>query len=250
MTDGSLTGKVALITGAASGIGRAAALLFAATGASVAMVDKNLLGMIETGTAIKAAGGRCDEFLFDLRQLSAIPKLVHFILDRLNRVDILLNIAGVTEGADFLDVDDVLWNEILAVNTRAPFILMQEVGRHMIARGGGGKIVNVSSSSSFRASPVAAAYSTSKAALNQLTRVASQKLASFNINVNAVVPGFTDTSMMAGAPREWIKEGPLANPFQRISTPADVARVMLFLSLPDSRQMTGQLVHTSAGAVV
>jgi NAD(P)-dependent dehydrogenase (short-subunit alcohol dehydrogenase family) len=214
------------------------------------LVDKNTAGMEETSAMIKAAGhGITENFTYDLMNWTGLASLVSSIIAKCGRVDILLNIAGVSEGKNIMDVDAALWDEVFTVNMRSPFILMQEVGKHMIARGGGGKIVNVSSSAAYRASFTPTVYSTSKAGINQLTRVMGHALAKHDINVNAVVPGFTETAMTTPLPREWIKEGALANPFKRISTPEDVAGVMLFLCQPASRQISGQMIHTSAGAV-
>ena len=250
MAERRLEGKVALVTGAASGIGRAAARTFADEGSHVAMVDKNGDGLSETAKMIKESGGSSESFQFDLMNWQGISGLVASILGKPGHIDILLNIAGISEGVDFLEVDGQLWDDIMTVDLRAPFILMQEVGKHMIARGGSGKMVNVSSSSALRASSIAVVYSTAKAGLIQLTRIASQKFGPHDINVNVILPGFTDTPMMEFAPKEWISEGPLANPFKRISTPEEVAKIILFLCLPESRQITGHQVNTSAGSLV
>jgi NAD(P)-dependent dehydrogenase (short-subunit alcohol dehydrogenase family) len=249
MTEKSLSGQVALITGAASGIGRAAARIFAAAGAQIAMVDKNGAGLAEVSKEIHAIGTRGESFTFDLMNWNYIPGLVKTIVAKFGKIDLLLNIAGVSEGKEFLDMDAATWDEVLTVNLRSPFVLMQEVGRHMIERGGGGKMVNVSSQAAYRGSFSNTAYGASKAALNHLTRVAAATFGKYDVNVNAVVPGFTDTPMTAPLPREWIKDSPLANPFHRISTPEDVANVMLFLCQPMSRQIHSQMIHTSAGAV-
>jgi len=131
-----------------------------------------------------------------------------------------------------------------------------EPGRHMVARGGGGKIVNVSSSSAFRAMQSNTAYGSSKAGLVQLTRSAAAELGRYDINVNAVAPGLTDTAMTApmfrdtDAMQKAVTRGPLANVFRRPSEAADVAEAIVFLCLPGSRQITAQTIHTSAGAVV
>jgi NAD(P)-dependent dehydrogenase (short-subunit alcohol dehydrogenase family) len=132
---------------------------------------------------------------------------------------------------------------------------MKHVARHMIERGGGGRIVNISSSSAFRARNSRIAYATSKAALVQLTRCAAAELGRHDINVNAVAPGITKTGMTRafGGDEALLRiasSGPLENLFHRVSEPADVAAAILFLCLPASRQITGQTIHTSAGAVV
>ena len=134
-------------------------------------------------------------------------------------------------------------------------LLMKHVARHMIDRGGGGRIVNLSSSSAFRARNSPIAYATSKAAIVQLTRSAAAELGRYDINVNAIAPGITATAMTQAlgdfaALQRVASSGALENLFHRVSQPEDVAAAVLFLCLPGSRQVTGQTLHTSAGAVV
>ena len=237
------------MTGAASGIGRATAAAMAQADVAVAMVDRDTAGMELACGEIRSAGGVCQAFPIDLSDWSGVPALVETVLSALGRIDILVNAAGVSDGQSLLDLDAATWDRVYAINVRSPLALMQEVGRHMIARGGGGKIVNVSSSSAFRSRSTPACYGSSKAALNHLTRVAACEFGPHDINVNAVVPGVTATAMTAGMPPEVTKTGPLANFFDRVSQADDVANVIRFLCLPESRQITGQMVHTSAGAV-
>jgi NAD(P)-dependent dehydrogenase (short-subunit alcohol dehydrogenase family) len=145
---------------------------------------------------------------------------------------------------------------VLAIDLTAPFLLLQAVGRRMIARGQGGSIVNVGSSSAYRAVSSGAAYGAAKAGLGSLTRSAAWEFGPHGVNVNLVAPGVTRTPItesafggpdgMAAA----VREGPLANLLGRVSEPADVAAVIGFLCLPGARQITGQVVHTSAGAIV
>jgi NAD(P)-dependent dehydrogenase (short-subunit alcohol dehydrogenase family) len=154
-----------------------------------------------------------------------------------------------------LEIDDENWDFVHTVNLKAPMLLMQHVARHMIDRGGGGRIINISSSSAFRARNSPIAYATSKAAIVQLTRCAAAELGPYDINVNAIAPGITATAMTralgnAEALDGLASSGPLENLFHRVSQPEDVAAAILFLSLPGSRQITGQTIHTSAGAVV
>ncbi|MBY0400629.1 SDR family oxidoreductase, partial [Myxococcota bacterium] len=171
-------------------------------------------------------------------------------------IDILVNAAGIAgEEADVLTQSEANWDRVLAIDLKAPFRLIQEVGRHMVARGGGGRIVNVTSSSAHRARRVMAPYGAAKAGLAQLTRTAAADLGRYDINVNAVAPGVTMTPMTAtiGDEAEFAKviaEGPLANLLGRASKAEDVADAIVYLCLPGSRQITGQTIHTSAGAIV
>jgi NAD(P)-dependent dehydrogenase (short-subunit alcohol dehydrogenase family) len=256
MATNRLTGRVAVVTGGASGIGRATVLALAAEGARIAIVDRDADGANAVASEIAAAGGQAMAIVVDLADPSAIASTVDAVLAELGRVDILVNSAGVS-GAPHsaIDFSDEKYEQVMAINLRAPFLLTRAIGQHMISRGGGGRIVNLSSSSAFRATYSPAIYAATKAGINGLTRAAAADLGAHDINVNAVAPGVTDTPMNAGfggADRlaAAAASGPLANLLARHSEPEDVASVVVFLCLPESRQITGQVIHTSAGLVV
>jgi NAD(P)-dependent dehydrogenase (short-subunit alcohol dehydrogenase family) len=251
-----LSGKVAIVTGGASGIGRAAVAALLGAGATVAALDRDESGLGEVVEDGAKAGGTAIGLVADLADAERIPELVARVLQRFGRIDILVNCAGVAgRGQTLLELDQHDWDLVHGVNLKAPLLLMKHVARHMIERGGGGRIVNISSSSAFRARNSPIAYATSKAALVQLTRCAAAELGRHDINVNAVAPGITKTGMTRafGGDEALLRiasSGPLENLFHRVSEPADVAAAILFLCLPASRQITGQTIHTSAGAVV
>ena len=256
MASNALTGQVAVVTGGASGIGRATVLALAAEGARVAIVDRDADGANAVADEITAAGGQALAFVVDLADPSAIAAMVDAVLAEFGRVDILVNSAGVS-GAPHSSVDfsDEKYELVMAINLRAPFLLTRAIGQHMIARGGGGKIVNLSSSSAFRATYAPAIYAATKAGINGLTRATAADLGPHDINVNAVAPGVTDTPMNAGFGgtdrlAAAAASGPLANLLARHSEAEDVANVIVFLCRPESRQITGQVIHTSAGLVV
>ncbi|MEI7785107.1 MAG: SDR family oxidoreductase [Betaproteobacteria bacterium] len=253
---GPLVSQVAVVTGAASGIGAEVARTLCAEGASLALVDRDELALRQLADELRAAGRNCSEHAFDLSQHDGLAQLVGAIHARHGRLDILVNCAALIDGGrTLLDIDLETWNQVYAVNLRAPLLLMQAVARLMIQDGVSGRIVNVTSSSAFRAQMSFPAYGSSKAALTQLTRSAAADLGPHGINVNAVAPGVTVTPMLqkvvglSGA-QQLAETGPLANLLKRPSQPEDVARVVSFLCLPASRQITGQTIHTSAGAVV
>ncbi|MFO0690390.1 MAG: SDR family oxidoreductase [Myxococcota bacterium] len=256
MGEAMLAGKVALVTGAASGIGEATAKMLAGHGAAVAVLDREPAGLERVVSAIHEAGAQATAHRVDLAQIDAIPTVVAEVLRAHGRIDILVNAAGISgEEADVLHQSEANWDRVLAIDLKAPFRLIQEVGRHMVARGSGGRIVNVTSSSAHRARRVMAPYGAAKAGLAQLTRTAAADLGRYDINVNAVAPGVTMTPMTAtiGDEAEFAKviaEGPLSNLLGRASKPEDVADAIVYLCLPGSRQITGQTIHTSAGAVV
>lgn len=255
-TSTSLAGRVALVTGAASGIGRATTEAFAAAGAAVAVVDIDEAGAKAAAQSASSHGVRSEPFLLDLSQTDAIGPCVEAVVSAFGRIDYLVNSAGIIDhGMTLLELDDRVWEKVYRINVKAPLHFTHHVARHMVARGGGGRIVNVSSSSAFRALLSFPAYGSSKAALNQLTRSAAGELGPHDINVNAVVPGVTATPLATALPGlpelgSLAKSGPLANLLGRVSEPEDVSGVILFLCGPDSRQITGQMIHTSAGAVV
>lgn len=250
-----LAGKVALVTGGASGIGRAAVAALLGAGAAVAVLDRNEGGLDAVAEQGQKSGGKVFPLVTDLADPSRIPDAVARVLQHFGRIDFLVNCAGVTGKFQTLLEIDQNWDFVHTVNLKAPMLLMQHVARHMIERGGGGRIVNISSSSAFRARNSPMAYATSKAALVQLTRCAAAELGPHDINVNAVAPGITATAMTqvlgdADALQRAASSGPLENLFHRVAQPEDVAAAILFLCVPASRQITGQTIHTSAGAVV
>jgi NAD(P)-dependent dehydrogenase (short-subunit alcohol dehydrogenase family) len=251
-----LSGQVAVVTGGASGIGRATVFALLRAGAAVAVLDRDEAGANAVAEQGRQAGGAAFALPVDLADTAQIPAAVARVLQQLGRIDILVNCAGVAgRFQSLLDIDEENWDFVYTVNLKAPLLLMKHVARHMVARGGGGRIVNISSSSAFRARNSPVAYASAKAALVQVTRSAAAELGPHNINVNAVAPGITDTGMTralgdAETLQRLASSGPLENLFHRVSQPEDVAAAILFLCLPGSRQITGQTLHTSAGAVV
>jgi NAD(P)-dependent dehydrogenase (short-subunit alcohol dehydrogenase family) len=256
MDSGELAGKVAIVTGAASGIGRATARQLAGLGAAVAVLDIDGAGAERVAGELRAGGAAAIAVIADVGDTDAAERSVREVLDRLGRIDILVNNAGTVSDISLLEHDLATWERIQAVNLRGPFVLMRAVGRHMVERGGGGKIVNVSSSSAFRGERTNAAYAASKAGVTALTRTAAAELGPYDINVNAVAPGLTKTGMTEpyigddDAFLDTVASGPLANLLRRHSQPEDVAAVIVFLCRDASRQVTGQVLHTSAGAVL
>lgn len=251
-----LSGKVALVTGGASGIARATVLTLLQAGAAVAALDRDEAGVNAVVEQGKQSGGKALAIAFDLTDTKSIPGVVERVIRELGRIDILVNAAGVPgRFRSLLESEEQDWDFIHTVNLKAPMLLMKHVAQHMIARGGGGRIVNISSSSAFRARNSPVAYASSKAGIVQLTRSAAAELGRYDINVNAIAPGITATGMTrplggAEALLNLASSGPLENLFHRVSQPEDVAAAILFLCLPGSKQITAQVIHTSAGAVV
>ncbi len=250
-----LEGQVALVTGAAGGIGRAVLTALARKGADVAAVDVDAEGVREAASLVEDLGRKGVAIAADIGSVAEIERSVAAALAALGRIDILVNNAGTGTRERLFDVTEEAWDRVHAVNLRASFFYIQAVGRHMVERAGGGRIISVSSSAGFRAVFTHPVYSSSKAGIDALTRSIASALGEHGINVNAVAPGLTATRMGAGigdeaAQQRAVESGPLANLLQRVSRPEDVAEVIAFLCLPESRQITGQTIHTSAGNVV
>lgn len=256
MSVGALDGEVAVVTGGGSGIGRATVHALAGEGARVAVIDRDVEAAEQVTNEANETGGHAKSFVVDLAERHAIAPLVAAVLADFGHIDILVNSAGISAAPhSALDFSDEAYDAVMNINVRAPFLLTRAVGNHMIERGGGGRIVNLSSSAAFRATASPAVYAASKAAICGLTRAAAADLGPHDVNVNAVAPGMTKTPMTAGlgddaAYQAIVSSGPLENLLHRASEADDVANVILFLCLPQSRQMTGQVLHTSAGTVV
>ena len=246
--------QVAVVTGGASGIGRATAAMLGDFGAAVAVLDIAAAGAAITADGILASGGVAQKVEVDLAQGSAPIEAAVEKAARLGPIRILINCAAVISRTDgIFSLDEREWDRIHTVNLKAQWLVSRAVARHMIAGASGGRIVNVTSSSAFRAKLTGLAYGSSKSGIVQLTRTLAAELAGYDINVNAVAPGVTQTAMTSGTPDEVerkVREGPLANLPGRISEPEDIASAIVFLCLPASRQITTQVLHVSAGAVV
>jgi NAD(P)-dependent dehydrogenase (short-subunit alcohol dehydrogenase family) len=244
--------KVALVTGAGRGIGRAIAEAFAAEGACVAANDISPDNLVETVRRISDRGGTAEAFLADVARQMPVQELVRQILDRWDRIDILVNNAGVEPHAPLLELDAWDWQRTLDVNLSGPFFLMQAVGRAMRASGGG-VIVNIASIAG-RAHGLKdrAAYVASKMGLIGLTREAARELAAYNIRVNAVCPGVIETEMTAvlrqneAVVAKWLEDIPLG----RLGKAGDVVGLVLFLCGDSAAYITGQAINIDGGKVM
>ncbi|HEY6533967.1 MAG TPA: SDR family oxidoreductase [Acidimicrobiales bacterium] len=256
-----LEGRTAIVTGGHTGIGLAVTRLFARHGANIAVFGRDQTAGAAAVDEAAALGAEATFVPIDLGVAAAIAPAVESVIDTYGGVDILVNNAG-TRGfrnrkgiAGLFDIDADNWDFVQAINTRAPFLLIQAVGRHLIDRGKGGNIVNVTSSSAFMAAPASLHYAASKAALTSLTRTCAAELGLHGVNVNAVAPAITRTEYrLARGTDEGFKrsvsEGRMQNLMHSVAEPEDVAEAVLFLCLPSSRQITGQTIHTSAGLLV
>lgn len=248
-----LEGKIALITGTASGIGRAQARLFAAAGAQVVAVDRDEAGLAETCTSITDAGEKAIFICADLRQPDDIARLVGETLERFGRIDILGNTAGTHDGyARSLDISDEVWDRVFDVNVKSIFRLTNAVLPSMLAQGGG-VIVNVASVSATIAGGGGAAYTASKHAVLGYTRQLAYDYGRKGIRANALCPGMVETGMtrdvLSDADSKLVK-AVRAVPAGRYGQPEDIAGAALFLASDASAFMHGSAVLVDGGLTV
>ena len=243
----SLSGKIAVVTGAAQGIGEAAARLIIERGAEgVVLVDRNA----EKGQAVAASIGNKALFVeTDLADPAAVAKVMPAADARFGRVDILANVAGLTDRGSIFDTDLDLFDRMFAVNVRAPFFLTQDALKLMQREGNGGAIVNILSVNAYVGSPLLAPYSASKGALMTLTKNVANAVNALRIRCNGIVLGWVDTPgedetlrKYHGAEDGWLATAEAARPFGKLLKAEDVARVIGFLASDESAPMTGAVL--------
>lgn len=250
---GRFEGRTVYVTGAASGLGRATAELFASEGAAVLAADVNGDGVVEAVDAIRAAGGRALGAVVDVTDADSVAASVAHMVERLGGLEILVNVAGIGRAARFEEIDAGEWNRTLAVNFTGAVHTTQAALPHLLARPGGA-IVNVASIAGLRGHAYCSAYSASKAALISLTRSLALEFASRGLRVNCVAPGGILTQMIAGfMPREDFEPQLLAYysppPPGNLSTVEDVAGTIAFLASPAARTVNGAVLVCDGGTM-
>ena len=241
------TGRVALVTGAASGIGLQIAHDLAQQGATVCIVDRNGPAAEEAAQAIRGAGGQALAVVLDLADTTAIEHSMDALLQRFPAIDILVNNAGVVSTQPAADVTLAQWNSTLAINLTAPMLLTQRVLPAMQARQWG-RIVNISSISGVRAGTGRLAYGSSKAALIAMTGQFAIEVAARGVTVNAIAPGFVDTPMI-----RTLHGSSKANtyldgcPMHRFCSPQEVSAAVVFFCSEQASFITGQTLGVDGG---
>ena len=242
-------GKAYVVTGGSQGIGGAVALALAgADAAGIVICGRNREKGAAMAKAVEDAGTACEYIAADLADADDCRKPVPACMRRFGRVDGLLNAAGLTERGTIEDTTVELWDRMFAVNTRAPFILIQDVVKAMKQGKIEGSIVNIITMSSHGGQPNLTPYSASKGALSVLTKNVAHALRYERIRVNGVNMGWADTpnehavQMAEGKPADWLDAAEAAQPFGRLIKPDDIARLCLFLLGPQSGLMTGSLI--------
>jgi NAD(P)-dependent dehydrogenase (short-subunit alcohol dehydrogenase family) len=276
-----LQGKVALVTGAGGmrGVGRATALELAQQGVDLALTDVRRAvedlppaevrvewrGLDSVAEEVQALGRRCLTSPCDLGDRDQMQELVQQVVGHFGHIDILVNNARAIIGRDKVPITELpaeVWDHFLAINTTAVFLLTKLVGREMVRRGQGGRIINIASNAAKQASGMGAAYSASKFAVLGLTQAAALDLAPYGITVNAVCPGPINTDRLSywerakaeeqGIPLEElrakiVKEMGQATPLGRIAEPEDVAHMVAFLASEEACFVTGQAYNVNGG---
>jgi 3-oxoacyl-[acyl-carrier protein] reductase len=256
-----LTGRVAVVTGAASGIGRAASVLFVKAGASVVIADRLEEGLFETQSEISKLGGEAVPIVLDVSNRGEVEALVAAAVEGFGRIDVMANVAGIMRNAMFVDVTEEELDEVIGVNQKGVFFGCQAAARAMASRGGG-SIINIASAGMDSPAPNISVYAMTKAAVAMMTRSLAIEMGPKGVRVNTVAPGFTDTGMTQ---RHWVDEdgsldldardamwGQMADrvPLGTIGEPEDIAMAMLYLASDASRFVTGQILRPNGGVAM
>jgi 3-oxoacyl-[acyl-carrier protein] reductase len=246
MTPERLQGKVAIITGAARGIGRATARRLAAEGATVALADRDAG---EAAAAARELGGPAFAVAVDVADAASTARAVAAVLERAGRIDALVNNAGIVRDATLTKTADAAWEAVIAVNLTGTFNMTRAVAPHLVERGAGA-IVNAASIVGVYGNFGQSNYVASKAGVIGLTRVWARELGRKGVRVNCVAPGFIATDMTAGMPPQVLDGMRARTPIGRLGTPEDVAAAYAFLVSDDAAFVNGQVLGVDGGLVL
>ena len=246
---GVLDGKIALITGASRGIGRAIAETLAREGADLALCDLQTDWLADTAAAVRGFGRRAECFAVNVSQAADVDAGVNAAVQALGRIDILVNNAGITKDGFLARMSETDWDAVINVNLKGTFLFSKAVGKIMM-RQRGGAIVNIASIIGLIGNAGQCNYAASKAGVIALTKSVAKEWASRGVRANAVAPGFIETRMTEVLSAEVRQKMLDAIPMGRFGTPQDVADVVLFLASDASSYVTGHVVTVSGGMVM
>jgi 3-oxoacyl-[acyl-carrier protein] reductase len=244
-----LTNKVALVTGASRGLGKAIALALAAEGAAIAAVARSEEALKETLEAIRALGGVAEPYALDVSDDVAVEATMEKIIARFQHVDVLVNNAGVTRDGLLMRMKTEDWDAVIDTNLKGAFHLTKPVGRLMVKQRAG-RIINISSVIGLMGNAGQANYAASKAGLIGFSKSVAREFASRGITCNVVCPGFIETDMTRSLSEELRKKLLERIPLQRLGQPEDVAGVVAFLCSPAASYITGQILTVDGGMVM
>jgi glucose 1-dehydrogenase len=245
-----LAGKVAVVTGAAQGIGLACARAFALEGAKVLLTDANEDAGRREALRLRSEGFAANFVRCDVSRKAEVDDAIAAAVEEFGRIDILVANAGIVHAAEFLDIGEADFDRVIAVNLKGVFLAGQAVARQMVKQGDGGAIINMSSVNAIVAIPNQVPYVVSKGAINQLTKVMALSLAPHGIRVNGIGPGTILTELAktavlgnADAKKKILSRTPLG----RLGEPDEIARVAVFLASDEASYMTGQTLYPDGG---
>jgi NAD(P)-dependent dehydrogenase (short-subunit alcohol dehydrogenase family) len=250
-TTGKLAGKVACVTGAGTGIGVGVAIALAEAGADVAVsYFGSEEGARKTAEQIEAMGRRVLLHKADVALGDAARGLVDATVERLGRIDVMVNNSGVTWPKPFLELDEETWDRTFGINIRGAFLCSQRAARHMVRQGGGGRIINFSSVHGFSATRNHAHYEATKGGINMFTKACAIELAEHNITVNCIAPGAIEVERYyRDRPNYDRVEMGKRIPIGRVGFPADVAPLAVFLASDDASYITGETILVDGGLI-
>lgn len=244
-----LKGKVAIITGAAQGIGKEIAIVLAREGSDIAICDVNKDALAAAQKEIEAAGVKVLSYTVDVLDAIQVENMVNKVLDNLGKVDILINNAGIARDSLIIRMKEADWDAVIGVNLKGTFNCIKAVSRPMIKQRSG-RIVNIASIIGIIGNAGQTNYAASKAGIIGLTKSAAKELASRGINVNAIAPGFIKTAMTEGLTDEQKGKMLEAIPLAKFGEPKDVANLALFLVSEASSYITGEVIKVDGGMVM
>ncbi|HXZ80366.1 MAG TPA: 3-oxoacyl-[acyl-carrier-protein] reductase [Terriglobales bacterium] len=246
---GDLKGHVALVTGASQGIGRACALRLAKAGATLALAARNQQKLAEVCGEITSAGGQAAVFKMDVANEDEIKSAIKAALSQLGKIDILVNNAGITRDQLILRLKRADWDAVLNTNLTSAYLTIQQVLSSMLKQRWG-RIINITSVFGRMGQVGQANYASSKAGLIGLTMAIAREVASRNITVNAVAPGFIETAMTAELPADFKENALKLIPLGRVGTDEDVANAVAFLASEEAGYITGHVLNVNGGMLM
>ena len=242
----TLSGKIALVTGAAQGIGREIALALATDGADVAVCDVNLESAQKTASDIEAKGRKSAALKANVAMSAEVTMMVDQVVEMLGRIDILVNNAGITRDGLILRMKEEDWDLVLSINLKGAFNCSKAALKHMTKQRGG-TIISIASIVGAMGNAGQANYVASKAGLVGLTKTIAREYANRGITANAVAPGFIDTAMTQALSENVRAELAKQIPMGKLGTPGDVANAVRFLASPWASYISGQVIHVNGG---
>jgi NAD(P)-dependent dehydrogenase (short-subunit alcohol dehydrogenase family) len=241
-----LKNQVAVITGAGRNIGEAVAKLLAEEGAKIAVVDLDQARGEKVAGEIAKSGGDAAAFATDVSKGPDVEALIRNVVARFGRIDILVNNVAISDNKSILEITEAEWDRVITVTLKSQFLMAKHVAQQMIAQGGGGKIVNVGSTSGFRGRGRAVAYSAAKGGVRNLTRALAVQLAPHKIRVNQISPNKTGSPV---GKDEFDPSRPITNLVKRPGQPMETARAVLFLCSDDSSFILGENIFVDGGVM-